>query len=117
VHAINFVHNPITFNLNGRTISEDKPYNGDLTDLEILGTRFAMNHKYNESGYNCVNYTEDFLYIAKQLGFNVESRTACKYANMTECHRFVVTKITFEPQSGKFKDYSKEYPYVYGEDT
>jgi hypothetical protein len=65
VYAINFVHNPITFNLNGRTISEDKPYNGDLTDLEILGTRFAMNHKYNESGYNCVNYTEDFLYIAK----------------------------------------------------
>jgi hypothetical protein len=101
---------PVTLNINGQVFSGDKPYYGDLTDLQILGERFARNHKYNLSYFNCVNYTDDYVRIASELGFNVKKVEGCKESNVTDCHAWIETTIDYEPQTGSYQDYSKLYP-------
>ncbi len=79
----------------------------ELNDLEIIMKRFKKHHKYNKSNYNCVNYSKDLMNIAKQLGFEVEEVIRC---NDEMCHEWLSVKMDFEPQTGKFVDYSDKYP-------
>jgi hypothetical protein len=102
---------PITINLNGQSITDKQPYYGDLTDLQILGKRFAAYHEYNITKYNCVNYTKDFYDIALSLGFNVNKVQGCKNANHSECHAWVETIIGYEPQTGQYDDLRMLYKY------
>jgi hypothetical protein len=111
-HLMLITSGEMTVNLNGNTIHPaNSEYYGELTDLLILGKRFAAHHQYNESDYNCKNYSMDFKYIADQLGFDVETQVACKYSNLTKCHMYNLIKVPYEPQSGEFVDMSEKYPY------
>lgn len=117
--------NPIVVNLNGEGLELDEAYYGELTDLLILGKRFAANHVYSNDVYNCSgdrcvlvkdnydceNYSLEFYQVADSLGFDVEIEAACKYVNLTECHSYNIIRVPFEPQSGTFQDMSIEYPY------
>lgn len=102
--------NPVTINLNGQSLGVDDAYYGELTDLLILGKRFASAHDYSVN-YSCVNFSDDFERIALELGFDVETESACRFANMTECHQYNVVRVPYEPQSGEFRDMSADYPY------
>ena len=102
---------PITLNLNGVEVKRSEEYYGSITDLTILGKRFADHHTYNLSDYDCKNYSKDFFDLANHLGFDVEIETACRYENMTECHAYNIVRIAYEPQSGEFRDMELEYPY------
>jgi hypothetical protein len=110
-YFLKVIAKPVTINLNGQTINDIKQYNGDLTDLDILGKRFAKNHKYNLTDYNCVNYSNDYYNIAKDLGFDVGIKSGCKYSNGTICHQWITTQIDYSPQTGEYKDFDTEYPY------
>lgn len=102
---------PISLSINGQAIGQ-QAYGGDISDLQILSQRFARAHQYNETGYNCVNYSDDFVRIGRDLGFNVWTRSGCAYANNTYCHKWVVTELELEPQSGMFKEFEKEFPFL-----
>lgn len=125
-HLVSVMSKPLTLNINGQSVSSpESSYYGELSDLLILGKRFADNHEYSnditectekgcvfiEDNYDCENYSSDFASIATALGFEVSIESACKYANLTECHSYNTVIIPYEPQTGDFKDISKEYPY------
>lgn len=100
---------PVTFNINGiPSLSEG--YYGEISDLLVLGKRFANYHTYSKN-YSCINYSNDFKEIAESLGFEVETVSGYKYANLTEGHQWLKLKIDYEPQTAIFQDYDKEYPY------
>lgn len=98
----------VSFNING--IPEYESYYGEISDLLILGQRFADYREYNDS-YKCENYSEEFRDIAQALGFDVWVETGCKNENMTDCHAWNQVAIDYEPQTGSFDDFSKKYPY------
>jgi len=80
----------------------------EVRDITMFIERFAQNHQYNITGYNCVNYSSDVMMVAEHLGFDdrLEMVSGC---NATECHRWLRIKIDFEPQTATFVDYSKKY--------
>lgn len=85
---------------------------GEIKDFLIVSQRFADNHNYLREEYNCINYTRDLKQIADQLGFDVEQVIGCNSSSLPkECHAWLTLKVDFEPQSAKFVDYSKKYPY------
>ena len=83
--------------------------NGEVQDFLLVAERFADNHEYNRTGYNCVNYSHDLKAIADQLGFKTKIIRGCPEEGI--CHEWLELNIDFEPQQAKFVDYSKEYPY------
>ena len=90
---------------------EDTAYGGELREFTMIGRRFAENHQYNKTDYNCVDYSEDFYNIATQLGFTVEQVTGCPAENETGiCHRSIRLKVDYELITGYITDYSKQYP-------
>ena len=111
-----FILNYNTFRIMGEPIEIDlknlvyKEYQqGEVNDFIILAQRFARNHEPNDS-YNCQNYTRDFHDIAEELGFKTEKIKGCPLEKNETCHAWLRLAIDFEPQEGKFKDYSLEYP-------
>jgi hypothetical protein len=103
---------PINVELNGYSMQKSDIFKGDVADFVILGARFAATHTYsNENGskYNCINYSNDMAYIAKQLGFKVEVIEGWPEGNGTG-HRWLRLAVDYEPQDGQFVDYSMKYP-------
>lgn len=103
---------PIEVDLNGYTMQKSDVLEGDIQDFIVLGARFAANHEYsNENGskYNCRNYTNDLAAIAQELGFKVEKVRGWPCDNCTG-HAWLRLKVDYEPQTGKFADFSKTHP-------
>jgi hypothetical protein len=103
---------PINVELNGYSMQKTDIFQGDVADFAVLGARFASTHTYsNENGskYNCINYSNDLAYIAKQLGFKVEVIEGWPEGNGTG-HRWLRLAVDYEPQDGQFVDYSMKYP-------
>jgi len=67
---------PINVEMSGFSVDRDSIYDGDVKEFVILAQRFAENHEYNVSHYNCMNYTTELKEIADQLGFNLAQRFA-----------------------------------------
>ena len=104
--------NPVVakVNLNGYTMEKSNLLAGDIEDFVTLSQRFAQEHTYNLTNYNCQNYTNDLYKLSKELGFKTEKVVGCTEDENKSCHAWLKLVIDFEPQSGTFKDYSKEYP-------
>lgn len=101
--------------LNGWTMTKSDIFDGDMRDFVVLAQRFALNHEYNLTGYNCVNYTNDLARIMDELGFSYQKVVGCEDGdgNTSKCHEWLRLMVDFEPQTGKFTDYSSEYPDQY----
>ena len=98
--------------LNGWTMAKSDILEGDMRDFVILAQRYAQNHEYNATGFNCINYTDELADIMDKLGFKYTKMIGCAdgAGNASRCHEWLRLMVDFEPQSGKFTDYSKEYP-------
>jgi hypothetical protein len=81
----------------------------DLSQFLAISKRFADQHEYNKTGYNCVNYTDDLKSITDQLGFRTKAVIGCNRYNGS-CHKFLRLEVDFEPQDAEIVDYSKRYP-------
>ena len=102
------VSEPIKVSLNGYKVSNSDIYDGDVKDFVILAQRFASNHEYTDT-YKCLNYTEDLAHIAQDLGFKVQKIKGWP-DNNTIGHAWLRLEVDFDPQLGRFVDYSKDYP-------
>lgn len=104
---------PITIDLNGRSITEPSPIKGDIEEFMIVAERFATNHEYNRTGYNCINFSLDLKQITDALGFKTKVIQGCpldQYLRNKSCHYWLRLEVDFEPQTALFTDYSIEFP-------
>jgi hypothetical protein len=86
----------------------DGPKEATLVNLSLIrevALGNAVQHEFNSFSYNCVNYSADVQELLLEKNITLRS---VKYCNETSCHRAL--KIDFEPQTGQFVDYSKQYP-------
>lgn len=90
---------------------EHKFNSKDMIDLQLIGTKFKENHKYNFTEYNCVNYSVDFKTILDGLGYEADYVVGCDINN-TNCHQWLTISFDYEPITGKFVNYKKEYPII-----
>jgi hypothetical protein len=101
---------PIVINYNEVFNNE---YKGEINEFMLVAQRFAKEHTYNVTAYNCVNYTEDLKAITDELGFKTKKVIGCRNEtvnNTQSCHEWLKIELDFEPQTAKFVDFSKEYP-------
>lgn len=78
------------------------------TDYFLRTARlWADKHDYNLTSYNCKNYTNDVQDIADIFGVETEQVTGCNING--SCHRWLRVTLDFEPQYGRFVDYSGVY--------
>lgn len=61
--------------------------------LALVSQRFAQVHEFNKSGYDCVNYTNDYATVMNLLGYE-----AYRFDNYTELHSYNL--IAVEAQEG-----------------
>lgn len=103
---------PVTIYMGGYEVTPKSQTDGDIDDFVVLAKRFADNHYYNLSDYNCKNYTADLHEIANELGFKTSVIKGCPadVDKSTPCHLWLRLSVDFEPQSGYFTDYSGAYP-------
>lgn len=86
--------------------------------IEQLQVKFAENHEYNISNYNCVNYSSDFMQVGKHLGYDIEVIGGTENETSEFGHVWNSLSIEIEPQNkGKvgyfLKDYYQEYSEEY----
>ena len=92
---------------------------GELKDFLIVGKRFSDNHVYDLKNYNCVNYSRDLKSIADSLGFVTRYVEGCPVRindSNRSCHAWLRLEVDYNPQMGKFADYSLEYPEIIKEE-
>ena len=71
--------------------------NSSETDFFFtMAEKFAESHTYINGSYNCQNYSKDFLFTAKNLGYEV-----FYYSNYEESHAYNLVAI--EPQKGTLR--------------
>ena len=99
-----------TYNIKTQPITvqpiQAPPINNDIDRLLDMGEAFADNHTYNRTGYNCVNYSNDFYEIIKEYNYSAEIVWGCRLDNKTRCHQWLRFTFDYEPVYGSFIDYS-----------
>ena len=84
---------------------------GDVNKFVALAEKWADTHTYNETEYNCINYSQDVYEIAQIMDIDADMMTGCppEESNIS-CHRWLRVTLDFEPQHAAFTDYAEEYP-------
>ena len=91
-------------------------YNQEIDDIEFLKIslkKFNEIRTYNITEYNCVNYSNDFMNLMSQFGYDINLRQGCmvnKTTNETLCHMWNQIKFDIEAQKDYYYDPSEEYP-------
>ena len=80
----------------------------DLDFIEVLNQKFVDAHNYSVEEYNCVNYSVDYMFIMRNLGYNV-SVAGGKRPGEGKGHAWNRLVLDFEPQSGKVTNHSEVY--------
>jgi len=82
-------------------------------DFIKITETFAKQHNYTSNKYDCRKYTID-LY-QEYLRNNISAEPVIGY-NLTDnhdyAHAFIKVVVYLEPQTGKIKDFTKEYEYI-----
>ena len=78
---------------------------GEIDQFVQIARIWADEHKYNETGYNCINYSRDLYEIAQILDIDAEQMTGCPPEDSNEtCHRWLRITLSFEPQKAQWVD-------------
>lgn len=80
---------------------------GEIKEFQIVASRFAALHEYDNLTYNCLNYSMDLKHITDELGFKTQIMKGCTKNN--SCHAWLKLSADFEPITAQFVDYSDKY--------
>ena len=89
----------------------------ELEEFMRIAKNFSKQHNYTDD-YQCVNYSKDLLIELENLSIPIYEVWGCKnFTHSEHCHSWLRVGYTrdFNPQTGKFKDFSKEYPVYWKE--
>ena len=84
----------------------------DWSFLQEYSKRFAINHEYNITDFNCKNYSTEYKECANHLGYDVKIKGAM---NKTTGHVWNKVILDVEPYNGNIVNYKEEYPINYPE--
>ena len=91
-------------------VPEYRSYKDPIYLIDNVGFRFSQNHKYVKDDYDCDNYTNDMSFILDSLGIENKKMKGCEDLTInTSCHAWLRVELDYEPITGSFTDYSKEY--------
>lgn len=79
----------------------------NLAAFSEVMTVYLRDKEYNETSFNCINYTKDAADIADALGVQYQIVSGCPING--SCHRWIKIVMDYEPQGNKLIDYSNIY--------
>jgi hypothetical protein len=93
----------------------DNNDSGALSDVEFIleaARRFNAVREFNETSYNCVNFTNDFNDAMSYFGFDVDY---VRRHNWETGHRWSKICLDYDVQKESLVNYWERYPYEYEE--
>ena len=78
--------------------------------IQMVNARFADARHYDINGYNCVNYSQDYVTLMSMLGYNTTQVIGC---NGTACHAWNTITLEIESITGEIRQNSAIYPLEY----
>jgi len=74
-----------------------------------LNNKFMRSHDYENVSYNCVNYSADYMFVMRHLGYGVEVVGGHPLGDGPG-HAWNRLSLEVDPQLGVFVDFGSDYP-------